>query len=111
MTNSITDTKTCYHCGQSKRLTEFQTDRTQPDGRQKWCKTCRREYKTRYNRSGSGRCYEPDPKYTSGYDPPARFINSVAVTKCSVCGESIFNVPNYLVGMPGLVCRKCGAEG
>ena len=38
-------TKRCLKCGKRKRLDKFARNRSRPDGRQKWCKECQRQYR------------------------------------------------------------------
>jgi hypothetical protein len=33
--------KRCVQCGEDRQLSEFHRDRSQPDGRHRWCKRCR----------------------------------------------------------------------
>jgi hypothetical protein len=42
------DTKECSKCGETKEVTAFSRDRTAPDGRDRWCKECKRLYDMGY---------------------------------------------------------------
>ena len=41
-------TKLCTKCGVEKDVCEFGRRRLSPDGRQTWCRDCRREYQRAY---------------------------------------------------------------
>jgi len=43
--DSTDNLKRCYRCSELKRHSEFALDRSKPDGRQIWCKACKREYR------------------------------------------------------------------
>jgi len=43
-------TKTCEHCGEKKKVSEFSKNCTRKDGLQKWCKECTTVHKKYYDR-------------------------------------------------------------
>lgn len=45
------DEKPCPRCGTTKALTEFNRNRSRPDGRADWCRECMRVAAARYRRS------------------------------------------------------------
>jgi hypothetical protein len=50
--------KTCMRCGAAKPLTEFHNETRSPDGKTRWCKTCRHAALTRWKQANRERCKE-----------------------------------------------------
>ena len=44
----MAERKRCSRCGYEKEIAEFSRDRTAPDGRDRWCKACKRTYDLGY---------------------------------------------------------------
>ena len=65
--------KRCTHCGEEKPLDAFPRDRTSPDGRSRWCKTCK---------SVASQEYYARKKATPDVVKPPKWV---ALT-CETCG-------------------------
>lgn len=68
--------KRCTHCGEEKPLDAFPRDRTSPDGRFRWCKTCN---------NAASREYYARKKATPDVVKPAKWV---ALT-CETCGKEM----------------------
>ena len=68
--------KRCTHCDEEKPLDAFPRDRTSPDGRFRWCKTCN---------TAASREYYARKKAARDVVKPAKWI----VLHCETCGKEM----------------------
>jgi hypothetical protein len=68
--------KRCTHCGEEKSLDAFPRNRTSPDGRFRWCKTCRNAAYREYYARG---------KVTPDVVKPAKWV----ALSCETCGKEM----------------------
>jgi len=64
---AVIETKECSKCGEIKTIEQFSKNRSKKDGLQIECKTCRRKYMRKYNKTESAQQskerYANTPKY------------------------------------------------
>jgi hypothetical protein len=89
--------KTCGRCGETKPLDQFH--RSQRDGRQLWCKACRKEYDAQYSRRTLARRRErrrhTRPSFIAWY------VSLKAFKPCTDCGQSFHHAAMQWDHLPG----------